>query len=231
MKWRFFLVGRSFHFFRWIRILFISSLTCANFLFPLTEGWGNQTDVPHTTAVEFSARLVWKTRGHVAKAQLFVTKDRYRIEPLGGVKTELGYAGVMIVRLDEKKVWLILSQRRMVLSIPLTAEYLLPFSVKLQGEISRSLIGDSMVGNRSALLYEVEVEDQSGQTERYFEWVDAEKNILLKLLSKDRDWFVEYHHVVLSPQPDYYFEAPLGYRVVEVQKAHIPKGGEHLSKG
>ncbi len=223
MKWRYFLFVSTPNFWGWTRIFVIFILTCAIFLLPLIEGWGNPIHGSQTPAVEFSARLVWNTGGHVAKAQLFVTNNRYRIEPLGGVKTELGYASVIIVRLDEEKVWLILSQRRMVLSIPLTSEYLLPFSIQLQGETSRSLIGDSMVGDRPALLYEVIVEGRSGQTERYFEWVDAERDILLKLLSADRDWFVEYHHVVLSPQPDYYFDAPLGYRVIEVQEAQHSK--------
>lgn len=51
---------------------------------------------------EFSARLIWKIGGRIAKAQLFVKKDRYRIEPAGGIRTELGYAGILIIRLDEK---------------------------------------------------------------------------------------------------------------------------------
>jgi HEAT repeat protein len=65
------------------------------------------------------------------------------------------------------------------------------------------------------------VEDQFGQTERFFEWVDPDRNVLLKLLSQDRDWFVEYSHVVLSPQPEYYFNPPLGYRMIEAQEAII----------
>ena len=177
-----------------------------------------------TSPREFSAKLVWKTDGKMAKAQLFVKSDRYRIEHLGGIRTELGYAGVTIVRLDEQKVWYILSQRRTVVSVPLTSDYLLPFSVRLEGETSRILIGDSMVGDRSAVLYEIEAQGQFGQTERFFEWVDSDRNVLLKLLSQDRDWFVEYGHVVVSSQPDYYFEPPLGYRMIEAQEAQIPKG-------
>ena len=173
---------------------------------------------------EFSARLVWKTGGRIAKAQLFVKKDRYRIEPAGGIRTELGYAGVTIVRLDEQKTWYVFSQRRMVVSVPLSSDYLLPFSVELDGETSRTVIGDSVVGDQPALLYEVVVQNRFGQTERFFEWVDPDRNILLKLLSQDRDWFVEYHHVVLSPQPDYFFEAPLGYRTIEAQEAQVPRG-------
>ena len=136
----------------------------------------------------------------------------------------MGYAGVTIVRLDEGKVWYILSKRRTVVSVPLTSDYLLPFSVTLEGETGRTLIGESMVGDRSAVLYELVVQDRFGQTERFFEWVDPARNVLLKLLSQDRDWFVEYGHVVLSPQPEYYFNPPLGYRMIEAQEAFIPRG-------
>ncbi len=175
-------------------------------------------------AIEFSARLVWKTGGRIARAQLFVKNDRYRIEPFGGFRTELGYAGVTIVRLDEQKIWYVLSQRRMIVSVPLTSDFLLPFSVHLSGELRRSMIGESLVGDQPAVLYEVEVQNKLGQIERFFEWVDPQREILLKLLSQDRDWFVEYRHVVLSAQPDYYFEAPLGYRTIEAQESPIPRG-------
>ena len=206
-----------------LRSLFCSSLLFAVLLFPPHRVWAQPVEFTGTSPVEFSARLVWKNNGRTAKAQLFVKNDRYRIEHMGGVKTVLGYAGVTIVRLDEQKVWYILSKRRTVVSVPLTSDYLLPFSVTMEGEIGRTLIGKSMVGDRSAVLYELVVQDRSGQTERFFEWVDPDRNILLKLLSQDRDWFVEYEHVVLSPQPDYYFNPPLGYRMIEAQEAFIPK--------
>jgi hypothetical protein len=208
----------------WFQAIFISSLVFGAVFSPPTEVWAQQVESPGTGAAEFSARMVWKNDGRQTKAQLFVKNDRYRIEHFGGVKTELGYAGVTIVRLDEQKVWYVLSQRRMVVSVPLTSDYLLPFSVTLEGETGRTLIGDSMVGDRSAVLYEVEVQDRFGKTERFFEWVDPERNVLLKLLSQDRDWFVEYGHVVLSSQPDYYFNPPLGYRMIEAQEAFIPRG-------
>ena len=52
--------------------------------------------------VEFSARLVWRIGKRSSKAQLFVKGDRYRIEHLAGIKTDLGYATVTIVRLDQQ---------------------------------------------------------------------------------------------------------------------------------
>jgi len=223
MRWRFVFLFPSSNSLSRLQALVISSLAFAIF-FPRIEVWGQPVELPGAGTVEFSARLAWKTGGRLAKAQLFVKKDRYRIEPSGGIRTDLGYASVTIVRLDEQKIWYVLSQRRMIVSVPLTSDYLLPFSVQLEGETSRTFIGDSVVGTQPALLYEVVVQDRFGQTERYFEWVDPGRNILLKLLSQDRDWFVEYHHVVVSPQPDYFFEAPLGYRIIEAQEARVPKG-------
>jgi hypothetical protein len=224
MRWLFAFFRPSSNSSNWFRPLFISCLAFAVFFLIRTAVEAQKVELSGTSPVEFSARLVWKTNGRTAKAQLFVKNDRYRIEHMGGVKTELGYAGVTIVRLDEQKVWYILSKRRMVVSVPLTSDYLLPFSVTLEGETGRTLIGESMVGDRSAVLYELVVKDRFGQTERFFEWVDPDRNVLLKLLSQDRDWFVEYGHVVLSPQPEYYFNPPLGYRMIEAQEAFIPRG-------
>ena len=170
-----------------------------------------------TSPFEFSARLIWRTDGKTSKAQLFVKKDRYRIEHQGGIPTDLGYASVTIIRLDQQKIWYIFSHRRLVLSVPMNPDYLLPFSVPLTGEIERTLIGDAFAGNRPARLYEVVVVNPDGQQETFFEWVDAERNVLLKLLSQDRDWSVEYEHLVISQQPDYFFETPLGYRKIEAE--------------
>ena len=224
MRWRriFCLLFSSF--LTWLPLLVFPVIVLASIIYPPWEVWAEQDTLLAKNAGEFSARLIWNVNGHTAKAQLFVKHDRYRIEHMGGVRTELGYAGVTIVRLDEQKVWYIISQRRMVVSVPLTSEYLLPFSVTLEGETSRILIGDSVVDGRPAVLYEVVIQNQAGQREQFFEWVDPDRDVLLKLVSQDRDWFVEYGHVVLSSQPDYYFNPPLGYRMIEAQEAFIPRG-------
>ena len=175
------------------------------------------------SGLQFSARLIWRAGKWSSKAQLFVKGDRYRIEHLGGIKTDLGYATVTIVRLDKQEVWYILSQQRLVMAIPLTTDYLLPLSVHLEGEIRRSRIGDAMVGEQSAILYEVEVQREEGR-ESYFEWVDETRNLLLKLVSQDRDWSVEYDRVVQSKQPDYFFETPLGYKTFEAIEKQAGEG-------
>ena len=173
--------------------------------------------------LQFSARLIWRDGKWSSKAQLFVKGDRYRIEHMGGIKTDLGYATVTIIRLDKQEVWYILSQQRLVMAVPLTTDYLLPLSVRLEGEVRRSRIGDALVGEQPAILYEVEVE-REGRRESYFEWVDESRNLLLKLVSQDRDWSVEYDRVVQSKQPDYFFETPLGYKTFEAIEKQAGEG-------
>ncbi|NJL17833.1 MAG: hypothetical protein HC938_12185 [Nitrospira sp.] len=54
--------------------------------------------------------------------------------------------------------------------------------------------------------------ERHGRLERFYEWVDAETNIVLKLVSQDHDWSFEYERIRMSPQPTMYFEEPPGYR-------------------
>lgn len=173
--------------------------------------------------LEFSALLKWRTRGKTSKSQLFVKGDRYRIEHLGGIKTALGYASVTIVRLDKQKVWYVISKRRLVVAVPLTNDFLLPLSIHLEGEVGRTLIGDALVGERWATLYEVTV-DRHGDQERFYQWVDEDRQLLLKLVSQDRDWFVEYERIVVSKQPNYFFETPLGYKKLETTEPQAESG-------
>ncbi len=173
--------------------------------------------------VEFSARLKWRAGGKTSKAQLFVKGNRYRIEHFGGVKTDLGYASVTIVRADKQEVWYVLSKRRLVVVLPLSIDFVLPLSIQLDGEVERTLIGPAVVGDQAAQLYEVIV-DRHGNRERFYEWVDEERQLLLKLVSQDHDWFVEYEHIVVSKQPDYFFETPLGYKKLETTEPQAESG-------
>lgn len=180
-------------------------------------------DVVSAADLEFSALLKWRTDGKTSHAQLFVKDDRYRVEHFGGIKTDVGYATVTIVRLDKRKVWYVISKQRLVVEVPLALDYVLPLSVNLEGEVSRSRIGDAMVGNQKATLFEVVVA-RHDRRERYYEWVDESRKLLLKLVSQDRDWSVEYDRVIQSKQPAYFFETPLGYRKFKATEKRVEEG-------
>jgi hypothetical protein len=51
----------------------------------------------------------------------------------------------------------------------------------------RFLIGDAMVAGCTAQLFEVHTDHRS-RNERFYEWVDQERGVVLKLVSLDREW-------------------------------------------
>ncbi len=177
-----------------------------------TTAWAHES-IPGATAsrpIEFSASLVKRVEGRRFEAQVFAKSDRIRLEYKYAVKTELGYSSIEIIRLDQRESWFVVAQRRQILPVPVKPEEILPIQPSLPGEKSRTLVGDATTIGRPSELYEVLV-DYNGRNERFYEWVDSETGVVLKLVSQDRDWSIEYVRIRFSPQPDYYFEAPTGY--------------------
>jgi len=166
---------------------------------------------PPSQQAEFSGSLVKRVEGRRSEAQVFAKGDRLRLEYKYAVKTELGYSSIEIIRLDKHESWFLLAQRRQILPVPIKSEDTLPIQPALPGEIQRTLVGDATTIGRPSKLYEVRV-DYNGRNERFYEWVDVETGVLLKLVSQDRDWSIEYLRIRFSPQPDYYFDEPAGYK-------------------
>ncbi|MGZ8393214.1 MAG: hypothetical protein ACXWWJ_00460 [Nitrospira sp.] len=166
---------------------------------------------PIAQQAEFSASLVKQVEGRRFEAQVFAKGDRLRLEYKYAVKTELGYSSIEIIRLDKGESWFLLAQRRQILSAPVKSDDILPIQPGLPGEKSRALVGDATTIGRPSKLYEVRV-DYNGRNERFYEWVDVETGVVLKLVSQDREWSVEYLRIRFSPQPAYYFEEPTGYK-------------------
>jgi hypothetical protein len=73
------------------------------------------------------------------------------------------------------------------------------------------LVGEAMAAGRAARLYDVQT-DRHGRPERWYEWVDVETDLVLKLVSRDRDWSFAYERIRWSSQPVEYFNEPPGYR-------------------
>ena len=172
---------------------------------------GDANGASPAAPAEFSASLVKRVEGRRFEAQVFAKGDRIRLEYKYAVKTELGYSSIEIIRLDKHESWFLLAQRRQIFPVPVKPEEILPIQPSLPGEKSRTLVGDATTIGHASKLYEVRV-DYNGRNERFYEWVDVETGVVLKLVSQDRDWSIEYSRIRFSPQPDYYFEEPTGYR-------------------
>lgn len=166
---------------------------------------------PPRIPLEFSGTLVKQVNGKRFQAQVFAKDDRLRLEYKYAIRTDHGYSAIEIIRLDRSETWYLLAQQKELLVTPLNPDDVLPIRPLLPGERSRTLVGEATATGRAAHLFEVET-DRHGRNERFYEWVDVESGIVLKLVSRDREWSVEYERFRLSPQPDYYFEEPPGYK-------------------
>ena len=159
---------------------------------------------------EYSGTLIKRVDGKKYQAQVFAKGDRLRLEYKYAIRTELGFSAIEIIRPDLGERWYVLPQPKQLLVLPITDDTL-SMRVELVGETSRTAVGDATVGGRAALLFDVQVE-REGLPERFYEWVDAEAGVVLKLVSRNRDWSFEYERIRMSPQPSLYFEEPPGYR-------------------
>ncbi|HEU4685596.1 MAG TPA: hypothetical protein VFS39_13905, partial [Nitrospira sp.] len=146
-----------------------------------------------------------------------------RLEYRYAVRTHFGLSAIEIIRLDQAETWYVLARQKEFVVIPLNPDDVLPMTASLPGERDRTLVGDGTAAGRQARLYEVAT-DRDGRTERFYEWVDTETGIVLKLVSRDRDWSFEYQKFRVSPQPAYYFEEPPGYRRRSVPVAGKGRG-------
>ncbi len=172
---------------------------------------------PAFASREFSGTIIKQVNGKKHQAQVFAKGDRLRLEYKYAIRTERGYAAIEIIRLDQSETWYVLAQQKELLVAPIDPDEVLPLQAKLPGERDRTLVGDAAAAGRAAQLYEVQT-DHDGRVERFFEWVDKEAGLVLKLVSRDRNWSFEYERIRFSPQPSYYFDEPPGYkkRVVTV---------------
>lgn len=175
----------------------------------VTLSLADGNDTVHAEA-EFSGTLVKRVDGKKYQAQVFAKGDRLRLEYKYAVRTELGFSAIEIIRPDLGERWYVLPQQKQLLVLPITDDTL-SMRAELAGETSRTAVGDAAVAGRAALLFDVQVERQ-GLVERFYEWVDVETGVVLKLVSQDRNWSFEYERIRLSPQSNRYFEEPPGYR-------------------
>ena len=162
-------------------------------------------------SAEFSGSLLKTVEGRQYHAQVFAKGDRLRLEYKYAIRTERGYAAIEIIRLDKSETWYLLAQQKELLVTGLDPDDLLPIRPALPGERDRLLVSAATTAGRTTQLFEVQT-DHHGRVERFYEWVDLDTGVVLKLVSRDREWSFEYERFRLSPQPAYYFEEPPGYK-------------------
>jgi hypothetical protein len=155
------------------------------------------------TALDFSAERIVKNGKSVVTAHVNAKDDRWRFEftrPQGG-------ASIIIVRMDRRSSWLIMSTRRQYLEVPIARDHQLAVSETMEGELSRELVGDEMLNGYPTEMFEVTVAE-NGETRQYYQWVTKVQRFPVKTVSKRGQWSEEFRHVVFTAQSPFLFELP-----------------------
>lgn len=154
-------------------------------------------------ALDFSAERIVKNGKSVVTAHVNAKDDRWRFEfaqPQGG-------ASIIIVRMDRRSSWLILSNRRQYLEVPIARDHQLAVSETMEGEVSREVVGDETLNGYPTELFEVTVAENGG-TQQYYQWVTKVQRFPVKTVSKQGQWSEEFRHVIFTPQSSFLFELP-----------------------
>ncbi len=154
-------------------------------------------------ALDFSAERIVKNGKSVVTAHVNAKDDRWRFEftqPQGG-------ASIIVVRMDLQSSWLILSKRRQYLEVPIADEHRLAVSEKMEGELSRELVGDQILNGYPTELFEVTVAE-GGESRQYYQWVTKVQRFPVQTVSKQGKWSEEFRHLIFTEQSPFLFELP-----------------------
>ncbi len=158
---------------------------------------------PQSWALDFSAERIVKKGRAVVTAHVNAKADRWRLE----FAQPQGLASVVIVRTDRDLAWLIVSQRRQYLEVPIAPEFRLAFGERMEGEQSRELVGEQTLNGYPAELFDVAVAER-GETRRYYQWVTKVERFPVKTVSREGDWSEEYRRLIFTEQSPLLFELP-----------------------
>ncbi len=159
--------------------------------------------IQQAAAVDFSAEHIVKSEQSSVTAHVNAKANRWRFEfthPQRG-------ASIIIVRMDYRTSWLILSKQRQYLEVPVEKDHRLVVSETMEGEVSREFIGEEILNGYPTELFEVTVAED-GVTRQYYRWVTKVQRFPVKTVSKQGRWSEEFRRLIFTEQSPFLFELP-----------------------
>lgn len=163
-------------------------------------------------ALELSADFTIRDGNRTEEGSLAIKGGKYRVQSKGRDE-------YTIFRGDRKISWFIVPSEKACMEMPFDPEKQKIVSEKLEGEVSRKLLGTETVSGLSAKKYEVTVKQQ-GADKKMYQWVAADIDFPVKISSADEKMTMEYRNIKRSAD-DSLFEMPKGYEKISVP---IPPG-------
>jgi hypothetical protein len=160
----------------------------------------------NAAAAQFSAQMVVRDGEKLALGKIFVQDGKMRQE-FDDVEGQT----ITIVRPDLKKVWVIFPRKCAYLELPLKTELPGQFIQIPPDALAKRLVDKETVNGYEAEKYEVTVAGGLGP-ERQTIWMAVKLGVPIKLVSREKDFSVEYKYIIEGPQPERLFNLPPDYK-------------------
>jgi outer membrane lipoprotein-sorting protein len=172
-------------------------------------------------ALEFSSDMVMTSQGQTQTSKIWSKDKKVRME--SGAQP-----GYTIMRMDKNVMWMVMPDQKSFMEMKYDPSKQPRTDEKVQGEVSRKLIGTETVNGHPAKKYEVTYTEagRTEKTERMYQWIATDINFPVRVAAVDGSWVVDYKNIKMSSQADSLFEVPAGY-----QKVAMPGSGSMSGPG
>ncbi len=157
-------------------------------------------------AAQFSAQMMVRDGEKLALGKIFMQDGKMRQE----FSEEEGQT-ITIVRPDLKKVWIILPREYGYMELPLKTRLPGQFIQIPPDFLAKRLVGKETVNGYEAERYEVTAPGGLGP-ERQTIWKAIKLGVAIKLVSREKNFSMEYRSIKEGPQPERLFNLPPGYK-------------------
>jgi outer membrane lipoprotein-sorting protein len=156
------------------------------------------------SALEFSSDMVMTSQGQTHTSKVWAKENKFRME-------SGGQPGYTIMRVDKSVTWMVMPEQKAYMEMKLDPTKRPRSEEKVQGEVSRKLIGSESANGHPAKKYEVTY-TEGGKTERMYQWIATDINFPVRMAAIDGSWVLDYKNIKMGAQPDSLFEVPSGYQ-------------------
>lgn len=173
------------------------------------------------SALEFSSDMVMTSQGQTQTSKIWSKDKKVRME--SGAQP-----GYTIMRMDKNVMWMVMPDQKSFMEMKYDPSKQPRTDEKVQGEVSRKLIGTETVNGHPARKYEVAYTDagRPDKTERMYQWIASDINFPVRVAAIDGSWVVDYKNIKIGAQADSLFEVPSDY-----QKVAMPGFGSMAGPG
>jgi hypothetical protein len=158
-------------------------------------------------AIEISADIVMKERGNVQNGKVYIKGEKHRMQVTG-------QSEYTIIRPDKKVTWMVIPGEKAYMEMPYNPAQKPLAGEKVDGEVSRKLIGSETIDGHPAKKYEI-IAKTRNRTETIHQWIATDLDFPIKTSAVDNSWTVEYKNVGKSVQ-DSLFEVPAAYEKMSI---------------